>query len=225
MSKQKSKDSASKQADSSTSGLSSPRVGASGVVWYVIGRVLIDQYGMGQETGFFVYLNGVPEPLFSGPPSEQTAHFTVRSDPFTIQNFINGDLQATLLNAGLFKLYYNEEPKGDFRNPDTFSSGQHIASFRRSHAMLVSVGPVTSDVFSAELVETYDFTFGGVTYNLRDCAPQGITEIGTASTTPLPGVEGFPVVLPFVGSSLVVGAPPEVTCVDSTYSAEGTNPE
>jgi hypothetical protein len=182
-----------------------PGIGVAGVVWYVIGRVLISPDGQGQETGFFVYLNGVPDPLFSGPPSEQTAHFTVRSDPFKIQNFINGDLQATLLSVGLFKLYYNEKPRGDFRKPDTFSSGKHIASFRRTHAMLVSVGPVTSDVFSAELVEAHDFTFKGVTYNLKQSAPHGITEVGTASTTSLPGVEGFPVVLPFVGSSLVVG--------------------
>ena len=52
------------------------------VAWYVIGRVLIAPEGTGQEIGYFVFLNGIPDPLFTGPASETTAYFTVRSDPF-----------------------------------------------------------------------------------------------------------------------------------------------
>jgi hypothetical protein len=179
---------------------------AGSVVWYVVGRVLIDEKGMGQETGYFVYLGNVPDPLFSTDPhSEATAYFTVRSDPFQIQNIHNGDLTATMLSVGEFKIYYNASPHADFSNPDTFSSGTLIATFRRVRAMLVSVGPVTSDVFSATLMSTTDFDFNGTTYNLRDTAPNGITELGTASTSFMPGVPGFPIVLPFVGSSIAVG--------------------
>jgi hypothetical protein len=180
-------------------------VPSAGVAWYVIGRVLIGPDGKGEEAGFFVFLNGLDDELFSGEPSERTAHFTVRSDPFTIRTFQNGDLQATLLSRGTFRLYYNEHPQADFSDPETFSKGKVIAEFERVKAMLVTVAGVTSDVFWATRTKSHDFHFKGKRFNLKDAVPHGITEIGTASSTPMPGNEKFPVMLPFVGSSLAVG--------------------
>ena len=183
----------------------SRQVPGAGVAWYVVGRVLIAPDGTGQETGYFVFLDGIQEPLFAGAASEATAYFTVRSDPFSIHNIQNGDLTVTLLSQGDFKLYYNANPHADFSDPNTFSSGQLIATFRRVKATLISVGSMTIDVFWASLKSSNRFVHQGKTYDLKTVVPNGITEIGTASTKAMPAIAGFPAVLPFVGASLAVG--------------------
>jgi hypothetical protein len=175
------------------------------VAWYVIGRVLIAPDGTGQETGYFVFLDGVPDPLFAGPANETTAHFTVRSDPFSIRNVENGDLTVTLLSEGHFKLYYNADPHADFNDPNTFSDGRLIATFKRVKASLISVGPMTVDVFWAELESSTEFTHQGKKFDLKGVVRHGITEIGVASTRAMPGIPGYPAVLPFFGASLAVG--------------------
>jgi hypothetical protein len=177
------------------------------VAWYVIGRVLIAPDGTGQEIGYFVFLDGIQDPLFAGPApaSEATAYFTVRSDPFSIHNVQNGDLTVTLLSQGNFKLYYNAHPHADFSDPNTFSNGQLIATFRRVKATLISVGPMTIDVFWASLEASAKFVHEGSTYDLKTVVPNGITEIGAASSRAMPAITGYPAVLPFVGASLAVG--------------------
>ena len=182
------------------------RIGAGGAIFHFIGRVFIAPDGMGQETGYFAHIEGITGGLFSGPPSEKTAHFTVRSDPFRSQIFQNGDLQATLTGVVNLKLYFNTEPQADFNNPDTFSRGRLIATFKRVNAMLATVGPITTEVFAAEIVSTASFTFKGATYDLKQFVPHGFTGFGSASNNPIQGVPGFVAVLPFVGSTLAVGA-------------------
>ena len=182
------------------------RIGAAGAIFHFIGRVYIAPDGTGQEAGYFAHIEGIDEPLFSGPPSEQTAHFTVRSDPFRSQNFQNGDLRATLTSVVNLNLYFNAVPRADFSDPETFSRGRLIATFKRVNAMLAAVGPITTEVFAAELASSRSFTFKGTTYDLKQLVPHGFTGFGSASNNPIEGVPGFVVVLPFVGSSLVVGA-------------------
>ena len=183
------------------------QIGGGEVAWHAIGRILISADDIAEEIGYYVFLHGVPDPLFAGPPGEATAYFTVRSDPFRVRTITNGDVRATLLSPGVFKQYYNEAPRGDFADPDTFSSGELIATFSRRHAITVTTaGAVSMPVRSAQLESSSEFTFRGRMCNVGSALPNGVTEMGSAGATRMPGIDGFPVVLPFVWSSLAVGA-------------------
>lgn len=176
-----------------------------GVCWYAIGRFYESQDGKVQDLGYFAHLGGIA-PLFNGPPGEATAFFTFRSEPFTVQTIQNGDLSVSLDATGRFTLYLQREPCGDFSRPETFSQGEPIATFERLYtAVGTTVGPLASNLFSAALRSSRDFTHQGRTWNLARLIPQGISQLGVSSTTELPPPPGYKRVLPFVGSALALG--------------------
>lgn len=176
-----------------------------GVVWYAVGRFYEAPDGKQLDLGYFAHLGGIA-PLFKGPPGEATAFFTFRAEPFRVQTLQNGDLELSLDATGGFTLYLQREPCGDFSNPDTFSRGEPIATFERfSTAVGTSVGPLSLNLFSAVLRSSRDFTFGGRTWNLASLVPEGITQLGTASTTALPPPPGYTTVRAFVGSAMALG--------------------
>jgi hypothetical protein len=177
-----------------------------GVVWYAIGRFYETPDGKQLDLGYFAHLGGLG-PLFNGPPGETTAFFTFRAEPFSVQTLQNGDLEVSLDAAGRFTLYLNREPCGDFSHPDTFRRGEPIATFERFSTVVgTAVGPLASNLFSASLISSSDFSFGGGTWNLARLVPQGITQLGMASTTSLPPPSGYKTVRAFVGSALALGA-------------------
>jgi hypothetical protein len=183
-----------------------------GVVWYAIGRFYEAQDGTFQDLGYLAHLGGI-SPLFREAPgevpNEGAAFFTFRSEPFRVQTFQNGDLSLSLDPKGRFTLYLNRDPRGDFNHPDTFSHGEPIATFQRLSSVVgTSVGPVSTNLFSAELVSSKTFFFQGKSWNLRNFIPQGITQMGTGSTTALTPPPGFTKTTAFVGSALVLGGPP-----------------
>jgi hypothetical protein len=182
-----------------------------GVIWYAIGRFYEAHDGTLQDLGYLAHLGGMA-PLFKGPPGaapgEGSAFFTFRSEPFKAQTFQNGDLVLSLDPRGRFTLYLNREPRGDFSRPDTFSQGEPIATFQRLSTVVgTSVGPLSTNLFSAELLSSADFHFQGKTWNLRHFIPSGITQFGTGSTTALPAPHGYTKVTAFVGSAMVLTSP------------------
>lgn len=177
-----------------------------GVVWYAVGRFYERADGTLFDAGYFAHLGGVEGPLFAGPPGEATAHFTFRAEPFTAQYLQNGDLTVALNVTGRFTLYFNPEPCGDFLRPESFARGQPIATFERLSTVVgSSVGPLSSNLFTAALRSSADFHFLGRTWNLAHSFPEGITQMGTGSTTALPAVPGYKKVTPFVGSAMALG--------------------
>ena len=63
-------------------------------------------------------------------------------------------------------------------------------------------------VIGEDLVSAQPLTFHGHNYDFRSIAAGGLTLFHTASTTPLPGngISGFPLVFPYAGSGIAVGA-------------------
>ena len=62
-------------------------------------------------TGYFASIEGLPGPLFSGVPSESTAHFTWSSASSGATVLPNGDIAGVVLNSGEnFNVYYNPSP-------------------------------------------------------------------------------------------------------------------
>jgi hypothetical protein len=195
---------------------------AASVAWYVTGRFYASSDGKtSQDLGYFLHLEGLDGPLFTDPkqPSEATARLTFRSAPFTGTKVTNGGLSLSLDAVGDFSLYLKQEPQAgaSFENPDSFSDGKCIATFRRASVVaggafsgVPAAGRALSlNVFTARLVWSTEFDFEGRRYDLRHLLPHGITqwgEAGPAFVTPPP--KGFLSVLPFFGSAVAVGAPP-----------------
>lgn len=112
------------------------------------------------------------------------------------------------MSAGTYAIYFNATPVGDWSNPDTFSSGQSIAQFNRPEGLVLEFTDFINHVIGEDLDSTQPFVFHGHSHDFRRIAPGGLTLFNTVSTTPLPGtsINGFPVIFPYAGSGIAVGA-------------------
>ena len=192
--------------DSVVCGVAQNRIPIGGVVYNYAGRAYVNPAtGDGEVAGYFVEIAGIEMP-FQGAPSEATAYFTFRSDPLHSTELPpDGDLTVTILNYGKWHIYFNPKPAGDWSDPSSFSQGQLIADLDHNALEEVSVGPVTTDVFSGALLASYDFVYQKRKYNLADFCPDGITNFGTNSNTPQTGTAELPLAFPFAGSAIAKG--------------------
>lgn len=186
---------------------------AASVAWYVTGRFYVAPDKSTQDLGYFLHLQGLQGDLFTGPPSEQTACFTFRSEPFLARTITNGDLSLGLDTVGGFTLYLKHPPGASFDSPDSFSDGLPIATFRRVSVVMGTTlstpsgtqGLLSLNVFTASLTWSREFEFRGVRYDLARLLPHGITQWGEASATPLaPAPSGFEKVFAFAGSAIAL---------------------
>jgi hypothetical protein len=182
-------------------------VPAAKVVWQLVGKTLLNPAtGAGQVLGYFTFIEGVPAPMFSGSPSESTAHFTLRSQPFNVQLFPHGDILIGLLGTETFTLHLDATPDQDFNNPASFSDGQQLASFNRLAAQINFVGPVFTDTFSAEFLSNRIFAWQDERINLRRLTPNGVTLSITGSTAFQPtAVPEYPVSVSFGAAAVAIG--------------------
>jgi len=177
------------------------------VVWYVTGRFFTGTNGDLFDVGYFLNIQGIEASLFSEPVmSERTAWFTFAAIPFSATTVDNGGLTLGVDATGSFSLYLLDAPGAKFDDTNSFSAGTCIATFSR-----VAIVPTTkvavdgtatllANVFTAKLVSSQPFTFGGETYDFAQLVGFGITQWGTAATetAAAPGV-------PFLGSAIRVG--------------------
>ncbi|UXI69897.1 hypothetical protein [Tahibacter amnicola] len=185
------------------------------LAWYVTGRFYRGTDDRLADYGYFIHLAGLDCPLFNGAPSEKTAHFTFAARPFAASTIVNGELNLALDAVGDFSLFLQREPCGDFDDPQSFAGGECVATFRRTSMVVgttVSADngagsqPVVSlNAFSARLVSSAPFTFEGRQYDLGPILGYGITQFGTAATTPVsPVPAGYSTVVPFSGSAIAL---------------------
>ncbi len=160
---------------------------------YLVGRAIVTSSGDLEAIGYYAFLEGIPGPFFSGDPGEATAFFTFRTGPLVFSNvFVNGSLAWALADPSNLTVYFNTTPQGDWNNPDSFSSGQPIANFKRPEALFTCSGDLTllntcSFAVSQALVSSEDFTFNGGTFNFRKLVPDGVTLITPMLDTSFPG--------------------------------------
>jgi hypothetical protein len=197
------------------------QVPSAAVACYFVGRAFLNTNGQGEVVGYFTNINGIPDALFNGDPSEQTAFFTFRSDVFSLTPLpTNGDLGLDLVSAGAFNVYYNPTPNGNWSKPDTFSNGQifpgqPIARFMRPETLVLQIlqtdsatpppfESITQHALTGTLLSSQSFVFNGQRYDLGALMPGGITLYETASNTGVPGVTGFPIGQAYAGHGLAV---------------------
>lgn len=186
------------------------------LAWYVTGRFYRAMDGALADYGYFLHLPFLDAPLFDGQCAETTAHFTFAAQPFKAQAVDNGALSLGLAPVGTFSLYLQRRPAGTFDDPVSFAQGECIATFRRTSLVVgttvaaadgVTTAPVIgTNVFSARLVASHPFEFGGGRYDLAHHLGKGITQFGTAAETPIVAPPaGYDLVLPFTGSAIALG--------------------
>jgi len=112
---------------------------------------------------------------------------------------------ATEQAGSTFSVYFNASPHGDWNNPDSFSTGQLIATLRRSQGFFMCNGDLSllnmcSDFVSTKLASSSDFTFNGETMNFGRLIPFGINNVTPAIDTSFPGFAAA-----FVGYHMALG--------------------
>lgn len=190
------------------------------VAWYVTGRFYAsaDDSGAAFDAGYFVHLQGVEGPLFSGAPGEGTAYLTFLADPFTKTTVVNGGISLGLDPVGEFGVYLNRQPGATFSDPASFGAREEVARFRRVSVVMgatvaaelaaaSSASIVSLNVFSAQLIRSREFELGGRRYDLRRLMPNGVTQWGTAAVA----ATGTPPGIPFVGSAIAIGGEPRIS--------------
>jgi hypothetical protein len=184
------------------------------VACYFVGRTIINASGRGLIYGYFTDISevGSSDTLFNGRASEKTAFFTFRSSVFALSPLPpNGNIGLNLVSAGTFDIYFNPTPKGDWANPDTFSSGTRVAHFVRPEVLFVQILPSGPADFEFEhavtetLISSRSFTFKGHAYNFATFLPGGITLNELFSSTGVRGTADFPTGLVFAGNCFAVG--------------------
>jgi hypothetical protein len=180
---------------------------SSRVVWHIVARSLVNpSNSTSQVVGYLTDLDGVSGSLFNGTPSETTAFLTLRTDVFASQPLpMNGNVTLSLPGPATLHLYFNPSPSNNWNDPATFSGGKEIARFNREANLFVSVGPISYDTFSLDLVFSQDFTLNGHEVNIKKLAPNGVTNTNLGTTMPVAGSGNFSLAFPFAGTGLAIG--------------------
>lgn len=183
----------------------SDRVPAALAAQHAVCRALFAANGTAQVICYIAFAEEISGSMFSGPPSEATAFLTVRTDAIASEPIANGNIAVLLQSAGTYDVYFNSTPHGDWSKPDSFSSGQLVATFARTAPLLVNVGTMANGFFSARLINSEEFVLNGRTVDFGRIVPNGLTWILTAASTPIPGPPGFVAAQAFAGTALSVG--------------------
>jgi hypothetical protein len=188
------------------------------LAWYAVGRfwTVPGHDALAFDAGYFLHLGPV-RPLFAraSAPAPGAAHFTFCAAPFAVRKVEESPLGVSVDTAGDFSIYYQREPRGDFRDAASFATGTRVARFRRPFAVVgeaialdqdgQSTRSVLLNQFSAELVEAHAFEHDGHTWNLGELLPNGVTQWGVGLT--LPASATGPAAT-FSGSAIAVGPGP-----------------
>ncbi|BCM22122.1 hypothetical protein [Mesorhizobium sp. J8] len=186
------------------------------LAWYATGRFYRAKDGAMADYGYFLHLPFFDVPLSDAKRAETGACFTFAARPFKAQGIENGALSLGLDPVGEFSLYLQRRPTWTFDDPASFAQGECIATFRRTSlvagtTVAVSAGTtmvqlIGTNVFSARLVASSAFEFGGGRHDLARYIGEGVTQFGTSAATPIaPPPTGYDLVLPFTGYAIALG--------------------
>ena len=144
-------------------------------------------YVTGELVGYIAFIEGVDGDidgnLFDGPPSKDTAYFTVRlTSPTAWPTFLpietgSGVAVNLLEDVGAqFTVYFNSDPgPRDWNVPDTFSEGVPIAVFEESALLSTFSAGASYNVFSSWLVDSTRIEFEGQKIDFKKLVPNGVT--------------------------------------------------
>jgi|GEM_PF-1017448 len=169
---------------------------------FIVRLMVNPNNGKSEVIGFLTYKEGINTPFFDGPPSEKTAHFTLRiPDLSAVQISNTGNVNIQLRPPGsLLKIYLNDRPNQDWDNPDSFSQGRLVATYYEDVAQLINMGPVAESTATFHLTFSEDFNFRGKTYNFGSGGLSAVTAVSYFNSTPIETHTGrFPIAVSGAG--------------------------
>lgn len=186
-----------------------PKVPTGIVAGQAIGRSLVSPDGTVEVFGYFSSIDGLGNRIFSGAPSEGTAHFTFRSVKARLVSIPNGGvfqfrLEPIAEGDAFYTIYYNPNPNQNFARPDTFSDGQVIATYRvRGGTLTLVPGVMLAYTASYEALGSTEITFRDAKVDLAKIADSitvNVTGPGVASVDLSQGLS-----IPFSGHVVAAG--------------------
>jgi hypothetical protein len=146
----------------------------------------------GELVGYIAFIEGVDgDPdgdLFAGPPSEDTAYFTVRltkltPPPIFLPVDTGSGLFVLLIPPGAEATVFFDDTPGprDWSDPDTFSQGLAIAVLEESALLNTTSGGAAFNVFSSRLIDSAPIDFYGQRIDFKKLVPNGVTITNFAS--------------------------------------------
>lgn len=188
-----------------------PAVPAGRTILTFVNRLLINPPQV-LVFGYFPTIEGLPGPLFSGAPGENSAYFTWSLNAAGAVQLQNGDANAAgstgvavLPSDRDFNVYYNASPNQNWNNPASFSTGELVATFRSETGTQTGSGPVALVTQSYVLVSSRSFSFKGQSYDFVRLIPHGFTVCTLSSNVPLGGATTFPLIFTASGSAVALG--------------------
>lgn len=186
-----------------------------GIPYHYVGRVklnFVDSTGI--VYGYMTALAGVSDvaPLFTGTPSESTAHLTFRANIKFQALPGNGPLgpgqfavTPILVEAGIWSIYYTPNPAHNCDDPDTFSDGQLVATLDRQLEQFSVYPNFSINAGAATLKSSTPFKLAERTIDLRKLMPGGVVNVTSGPPIPLNGSTPSEPIFAFAGYSLVAG--------------------
>ena len=165
-------------------------------------------YMTGELVGYIAFIEGVDGSLFSGPPSKDTAYFTLRITkppgwPIPLPVETGSELSASLIEPGAQFMVFFDPNAGpvdyrDWSKPKTFGDpwssdyGVPIAVFEESALLSTGSAGASFNVFSSRLLDSNPIDFNGQRIDFKKLVPNGVTT--TNYTSPRFAVVGDVVV-------------------------------
>ena len=169
-------------------------VAASGqIAFQYVGKNIVisaNDQGSGQAftEGYYTYIAGIGHSLFSGPTtvSAATAYFTFRSGVYSFDTVASDNILVRTVSPGfLIKLYYDYSPDQSFSDPNTFSDGELIATFKVKTSQATRVENEANLQASLTLVSAQPFWFQGGYYTIKNLVDNGVTLMSSGSAVPV----------------------------------------
>jgi hypothetical protein len=201
--------------DQTTEPPPNPAVPLGAVAGHAMVRV-ISNGSVAEAIGYYPFVDGIGNRLFTGSPGERTAVLSFRTQQFRINLVSNGKVlfirpAPTASTEGLlYNIYFDPAPRRDFSQPDSFTTGKLVASYRGSAASIISIEEsVVSLTASLLLSGSSDFAYDGREHNFGRLAKA----IHVRATGPSPTLEqlsgGSLISIPLGGALIAAAAEPK----------------
>jgi hypothetical protein len=113
-------------------------------------------------------------------------------------------VSPVLVNPGSYQIYFTQSPMHDWSDPNTFSSGQIVATLARGPELFSVLGAILQNAGTAALESSAPFSISGQSIDLSALIPDGSTNITTGPVLSLLGSTATAPVFAFSGYALTI---------------------
>lgn len=127
----------------------------------VVGAVLNASPSASIQYGYLSFVNGLDNVFSGSPQNETTALLTFFSDTQTVRVINNGPLRV-VNRVGMFTIFLDNSPNGDFSNPDSFRDGTQVMTGSLKHQVVLNTSTNTfTTVFVITVISATPFRVDG----------------------------------------------------------------